>query len=101
MQFFNQNFREFLPVHFRAKRNALYPSYATRKAAPVANGNGKPAAKPAAAAAGTGPTQISGRPRHEDVDWGKTQTIDYIKGLAVLKNGRSVKFDINAAPNRL
>ena len=102
-EFFNQKFRELLPVHFRAKRNALYPSYATRKVTPITNGNGKPAAaKPAvAAAAGTGPTQITGRPRHEDVDWGKTQTIDYIKGLAVLKNGRSVKFDINAAPNKL
>ena len=109
-EFINNKFKELIPIHFRAARNALYPNYASLavRKPPVAktNGaatpstNGKPA--PASSTAPTGAIQLAAgqRPKYNDVDWGKTDSLDWIKGIAVLTNGKRVKFDINAPANK-
>jgi hypothetical protein len=82
-------------------RNQMYPHLATAgktKTTPT------PGAKPGAAKPGAPPAvkvQANARPKHEDVDWGKTTDIDWIRGEATLKDGKRHKFDPNSAPNRL
>jgi hypothetical protein len=113
-EFLNQKFAELLPVHFRLNRNALYPAYkpAAKKVVPItkpANGaptNGAPAPpkKPAAAApapAGVIRLAAGQRPAHNDVDWHKTDDLDWIRGYATLTNGKRVQFDKDAPANRV
>lgn len=101
-EFIHEKFAELLPGIFRTYRNSLYPNYSrlkTTKPAAGANGN----------ANGKGPTPPAKnitvgqgqRPKHSDVDWTKTSDLDWIRGKAVLVNGKSITFDKNAPANRL
>lgn len=101
-RFVNAKFNEIISGPdgmFVRLRNQMYPHLATagKKAAPAA-------ARPGAAKPGAPPpvkVQVNARPKHEDVDWGKTTDIDWIRGEATLKDGKRHKFDPNSPPNRL
>ena len=100
-EFIAEKFAELLPGIFRTYRNELYPNYARLK-----GGKGAPAAKNGAAANGNGNSKVinvpqGARPRHDQVDWTKTSDIDWIRGKAVLLNGKSMTFDKNAPPNKI
>jgi len=98
-EFIAEKFQELLPGIFRTYRNSLYPNYARiKKTIPAADGaekkvNGAPPAKNIAVAQGM-------RPKHSDVDWDKTSTIDWIQGKATLVNGKKITFDKNAPANK-
>jgi len=101
-EFISGKFQELLPGIFRSYRNSLYPNYASIKTSKPAATNGKTA--PAASVKDIVVPQ-GARPRHNDVSWasdgGKTTDIDWMRGIAHLKNGKTIKFDRNAPPNRM
>lgn len=94
-------FAELLPVEFRTLRNAMYPSYATKKATVAAKPGAGAGGNGAAAGAGTGAaaagaTKVNytgGKPNREDVDWAKTNDTFWIAGRAFLKNGKEVRWN--------
>jgi len=98
IRFMNAKFAELLPHHFRELRNSLYPNWKPGQATPPA----KPNANGTAATNGarTATTQASGavtKPNREDVDWNKTDQLNWISGKGiVLKNGKTVNLDWKA-----
>ena len=104
-EFIAEKFSELLPGLFRTYRNELYPNYARLKGkgtpAPkngATNGNGAPAGKTIDSPQGQ-------RPPFNAVSWasegGKTTDVEWIKGIAHLKNGKTVHFPPGAPPNKL
>lgn len=102
-EFIHEKFAELLPGIFRSYRNWLYPNYARLKTVKP-NGDGG-AANEKTPPQGGGDKKIvvaqGARPKHSDVDWTKTSDLDWIRGKAVLTNGKAISFDKNAPPNRM
>jgi hypothetical protein len=112
-RFANDKFTELLPEMFRAHRNALYPSYATRKPKPKPKGD---AGAGAGGGAGAGAKDNKGangagggangvvktliaHPGNDNVDWGKTPDEAWIAGKnIILKNGQKVNIDWTRVP---
>jgi hypothetical protein len=103
-KFINAKFQELLGGPdgiFIKVRNEMYPN--------LGRAAKKPAVVPAKPAVnGNQPAKVAyagGRPKFQDVSWesegGKTTDIDWIRGIAYLKDGKQVKFDPNSPPNRL
>jgi hypothetical protein len=101
-RFINAKFAELLNGPdgiFIKVRNEMYPNIGRAK---------KPAIVPKPAAANGQPAKVAyagGRPKFQDVSWesegGKTSDIMWIRGEAILKDGKQIKFDPNSPPNRL
>jgi hypothetical protein len=95
VKFVHNKFAELLQDEFETYRNIRYPNMGSKPA---------PKAPPAAPTNGQKPhvvTSLPGqRPKHQDVDWSKTPDVLYMTGSAVLKNGKTVKFDPNSPANR-
>lgn len=106
-QFISEKFSELLPGIFQKYRNEVYPNYSRLKTVKpkVGGGNGAAATGGGAGAGATIKVALGARPRHEDVSWasdgGKTTDIDWIRGIAYLKNGKKHVFDKSAPPNRM
>jgi hypothetical protein len=101
-RFINAKFAELLNGPdgiFIKVRNEMYPNIGRAK---------KPAIVPAKPGANGQPPKTAyagGRPKFQDVSWesegGKTSDIMWIRGEAILKDGKQIKFDPNSPPNRL
>ena len=101
-RFINAKFAELLNGPdgiFIKVRNEMYPNLGRTKKLTVVPKPGANGAAPAKTA------YAGGRPKFQDVSWesegGKTSDIMWIRGEAVLKDGKQIKFDPNSPPNRL
>jgi hypothetical protein len=99
--FISEKFEELLPGIFRTLRNSLYPNYARMKGKAPAAAAGKNGAAAAAGANKNIALAAGARPKHNDVDWDKTSSLDWIRGNATLVNGKRIKFDVNAPANKI
>ncbi|MGH9436931.1 MAG: hypothetical protein ACRD22_03325, partial [Terriglobia bacterium] len=73
----------------RITRQIVNEMYGPRPAQAAQPARVKPGARPQAP---EGTTQLSRPPRHDDIDWSKTDTTAMIAHRAVLKDGRSVRW---------
>jgi hypothetical protein len=111
-RFANDKFTELLPEMFRAHRNALYPSYATRKPKPKPKndagggagagdkGKGNANANGNAGGGANGVVKtLTTHPGNDNIDWTKTSDPAWITGKNVfLKNGQRVNIDWTKVP---
>lgn len=104
-KFVNAKFKSLLRDTYQSVFNELYPNAgAPRNPTAGANGAGKPA-PPAAGGGQAAKAPVNkvnykgGRPTHEMVEWGKTPDEDWLRGVAVLKDGTKVTFDPHAPAN--
>lgn len=98
-EFISRDFAERLPREFARLRNSMYPSWKPKgPGTGSANGkpNGAPAdkGKPAASAAPGAPIMLKEPLAGDQVDWGKTQQIQYIAGKATGKNGKRYQWSV-------
>ena len=100
-EFIAEKFEELLPGIFRTYRNSLYPNYARLRVAAPAPAAGTNGSAPPLTPAKQVLLAKGARPKHNDVDWGKTSDIDWINGRATLVNGKRINFDKNSPPNRI
>jgi len=89
-EFIGAKFAELLPDHFRTLRNEMYPNYKPKPKPKPGAQNG------AGAGAGKGPVIASAtgtKPSREEIDWAKTSQTMFIRGRAILKNGKERTWD--------
>ena len=99
-EFISADFAKRVPETFRQYRNIMYPNYKPS----VRLGLAKPAAVTPGQKPGIQPkpdikVPVGMRPKNKEVNWDMTSDLEWQRGVAVLVNGKRVKFDPNAPPN--
>ena len=96
-EFIAADFAKRVPEAFRQYRNIMYPNFKPAVVAPKAPAT--PGQKPGIVPKPEIKVPVGMRPKNREVDWTKTTDLDWSRGIAILTNGKRVKFDPNAPPN--